>query len=310
VVHILVSDQVSYAKTKQDFNTNCFSAHAKGQLLTGTFTPTSEAKALSKAPHFSAASTPITVRFSNSTGVPNIPDTDANSKPHGIALRFNLPEKNGRRVHTDITGISTPMFPSRSGEDFGSLMIAIGTSPPGTASPTPIEQFLGAHPETLKFIQLPKPYPVSLATERYFALNAFKFINEDGKETFIRYQFLPDLGYQTITDEEAAAKGPDYLFDEVSERVKAGPFSFKLVAQIAEPNDPTDDVIEQWPEDRKIVELGTLTLDALVEDSNKVQKATIFDPMPRVDGIEPSADPMLEFRAALYLISGRERRAA
>jgi catalase len=35
-----------------------------------------------------------------------------------------------------------------------------------------------------------------------------------------------------------------------------------------------------------------------------------MDPIPRVDGIEPSADPILEFRAALYLLGGRERRAA
>jgi catalase len=311
VVRILVSDQVS-KKINRAGNSNTYylSAHAKGQLLSGTFTPTSEAKALSKAPHFKAASTPVLIRFSNSTGIPNIPDTDNNSKPHGIAIRFNLPEKDGKRVHTDVTGISTPLFPVRSGEDFGAFLRAVGTSPPGTASPTPVEQFIGSHPETLKFIQTPKPFPVSLATEKYFGLNAFKFISEDGKETFIRYQILPDLGYQTITDEAAAAKGDNYLFEEIGERVKASPFSFKLVAQIGEPNDVTDDVIEQWPEDRKTVVLGTVKLDTLIEDNEKVQKTTIFDPIPRIDGIEPSADPMLEFRAALYLISGRERRAA
>jgi len=285
-------------------------AHAKGQLLSGTFTPTAEAKALSKAPHFQAASTPVIARFSDSTGIPQIPDTDDNSKPHGFGLRFNLPEKDGKRVHTDIIGHSVPAFPVANGEDFVAFLKALGGSPPGTPSPTPIEQFLGSHPAALKFVTYPKPFPVSLATENYFALNAFKFIAEDGKETFIRYQVLPEVGHQTISDEEAKSKGADYLFDEIKERIKGSPVVFNLVAQIAEKGDVTDDVTQQWQDDRKIVTLGTIKLDALVENSPAVQKVTILDPIPRVDGIVESDDPILQVRAALYLISGRERRAA
>jgi len=216
----------------------------------------------------------------------------------------------GERKHTDVIGHSTPHFPVQTGLDFIAFLKALGGSPAGTPSPTPIEQFLGSHPAALRFVQAPKPFPVSLATENYFALNAFKLIAADGKETNIRYQILPDLGHQTITDEEATKKGHNYLFDEIKERVTAGAISFKLVAQIAEAGDPTDDITEEWPESRKIVQLGTIKLDSVVEDSDKVQKVTIFDPIPRVEGIEPSADPILEFRAALYLISGRERRAA
>jgi catalase len=252
----------------------------------------------------------VIVRLSDSTGLPSIPDTDGNSKPHGFAVRFNLGEKDGKRFHTDVIGHSTPHFPVRTGIDFIALLKALGGSPAGTPSPTPAEQFLGSHPAALRFVQAPKPFALSLATENYFGLNAFKFIGPDGKETYFRYQILSALGHQTISDEDAASKGDNYLFEEIAGRIKASPVSFKLVAQIAEPNDVTDDVTVEWPEDRKIVQLGTIKLDALVDDSDKVQKVTIFDPIPRVDGIEPSADPLLEFRAALYLIGGRERRAA
>jgi catalase len=89
-------------------------AHAKGIMLDGTFTPSPGAAALSKAPHFKAPSTPVTVRFSNATGIPVIPDNDSNADPRGCAIRFHL----GERVHTDIVAHSTNAFPARTGQDF------------------------------------------------------------------------------------------------------------------------------------------------------------------------------------------------
>jgi len=285
-------------------------AHAKGILLSGTFTPTTEAKALSKAPHFNAASTPVTARFSNSTGIPVIPDNDANASPRGFAVRFNLPPVNGRRKHTDIVAHSTPFFPARNGAEFAEFFRAVGASPPGTASPSPVEKFLGTHPGTLAFVTAPKPSPVSYATEGYFGLNAFKLISADGKETYVRYEFVPEAGLSHLSDEEAKSKDPGYLQEDLKERISKGPVGIKFIAQIAEEGDPVDDISVHWPESRKKVELGSIKLDSFVDHNAETQKTTIFDPIPRVDGIEPSNDPILEFRAALYLISGRERRAA
>jgi len=92
--------------------------------------------------------------------------------------------------------------------------------------------------------------------------------------------------------------------------VKQGPILFKILVQVAAPSDVTDDATVHWPDDRKLVELGTLELTGVLEDTPVQQKHIIFDPIPRVDGIEPSADPLLELRAAIYLLSGRERRGA
>ena len=83
-----------------------------------------------------------------------------------------------------------------------------------------------------------------------------------------------------------------------------------MLVQVAAPGDVTDDATIHWPEDREIVPLGTIELADVLEDSLAQQKHIIFDPIPRVDGIEPSADPLLELRAAIYLLSGRERRSA
>jgi catalase len=82
------------------------------------------------------------------------------------------------------------------------------------------------------------------------------------------------------------------------------------MVQLAEPGDVTDDATIHWPEDREAAELGIVELTGVLADTLVAQKQIIFDPIPRVDGIEPSADPLLQLRAAIYLLSGRERRAA
>src|SRR6185312_11826406 len=78
-------------------------AHAKGTLLSGTFTPSPDAASLTRASHAVRSSTPVTVRFSNSTGLPLVPDNDPNASPRGLAIRLHLAEHS----HTDIVSHST-----------------------------------------------------------------------------------------------------------------------------------------------------------------------------------------------------------
>ncbi|OAP64652.1 hypothetical protein AYL99_00624 [Fonsecaea erecta] len=286
-------------------------AHARGILLNGTFTPSSEAGSLSSAHHFTASSTPIIVRFSNSTGIPQIPDNAGDANPRGIAVRFVLPDKNGRRQHTDIIAHSTPFFPVRTGEDFLELLGAIGaSSAPNAPKPSPIEVYLGKTPSAAAFVSAPKPTPASFATEKYFGLNAFKLVASDGTGTFVRYRITPDAGESHLTDEEAKAKDPAFLHNEIQTRIIDGGASFTLWAQVAEEGDPTNDVTIHWPESRKLVPLGTIKLEAVADDNDEKQRTIIFDPVPRIDGVQASDDPIIDMRASVYLISGRERRAA
>jgi catalase len=280
-------------------------AHAKGQLLTGTFTPSAESSNLSAAPHFSAPSTPITVRFSSSTGIPKIDDTDPNSNPRGIAIRFHLPDVHGRRAHTDIVAHSTKYFPTRTGAEFLEFLKAATGENAGEAVP----EFLGRHPETVRFLEDPKPSPVSFGTQHYFGVNAFKFVKK-GKVTVFRYRIVPVLGEQYVSDEELKTKSETYLFDELPKRLGSGPIEFKLLAQIAEDGDVTDDATVMWPEERPIVELGLIKVEKTlnIEESLMEQKHIIFDPIPRVEGVEVTDDPLLDVRASVYLISGKQRR--
>jgi catalase len=280
--------------------------HAKGALFTGTFTPAPGAAALTKAPHVTNPSTPVTVRFSNSTGVPVIADNDPNANPRGLAVRFNLAE----HVHTDIVSHSTDGFPTHIGQEFLEMLKALASSDLSNIPASPFGAFLASHPAALAYVQKPKPAPESFATDAYFGVTAFEFTNAEGVSKFGRYRIIPEAGVAHLDDAATAAKSPDYLFDEIKQRIAAGPVKYKILVQVANDGDVVDDATIHWPEDRKVVELGTLALTAPVAGNDTEQKHIIFDPIPRVEGIAPSADPLLELRAAVYLMSGRRRRAA
>ena len=281
-------------------------AHAKGLMLTGTFKPAVRAQSLTKAPHALRESTPITVRFSNSTGIPEIPDSAAEANPRGMAIRFNLAE----HVHTDIVSHSTDGFPTRDGYEFLEFLRAAAASGVDVPSPKPVEQFLASHPAALAFVQTPKPFPSSLARDTYFAVIAYAFTNATGLTRFGRYRIVPEQGNDYLTSEQVAKLPANYHYDELSQRVAEGPIRFRIFVQLADAKDPVDNATVHWPESRENVEFGTLELTRVMPDTLAQQKHIIFDPIPRVDGIEPSADPLLELRAAIYLLSGRRRRAA
>ena len=285
-------------------------AHAKGIVLSGTFTPAPNAQKLTRAAHLARASTPVFVRFSNSTGLPLIPDTDPNANPKGMAIRFQLAE----HTHTDIVAHSTDGFPTHTGAEFLDLLRALASSdlaaPPDPAHPKPVEIFLGSHPAALRFVQTPKPALSSFARENFFGVTAMEFINAEGARQFGRYRITPATGTDYLDEIALGTYGPNYLFEELPQRLEQGPIVFHLKAQLAAPGDVVDNATIHWPEDRSVTDLGTITLSALVPDNATEQKQIIFDPIPRIDGIEPSADPLLELRAAVYLISGRRRRTA
>lgn len=272
-------------------------AHAKGVMLRGRFTPAPEAAALSRAPHFNRAQTPVTVRFSNSTGLPMIADSDPNASPRGMAVRFHL----GDRQHTDIVSHSTDGFPTRTGQEFLEFLRALASGDPST--------FLASHPAALAFAQVPKPNPSSFARELYFGVTAFRFLNQAGAVRHGRYRLAPGAGLEHVEAETAAGWSDGHLFDELAGRISREPIRFELQVQLAEDGDVVDDATVPWPAQREVRALGNLVLEELAPDDAE-NRRIIFDPIPRVDGLEPSADPLLELRAAIYLLSGRRRRAS
>jgi catalase len=282
-------------------------AHAKGVLLTGTFTPASRAASLTRAPHIQRASTPVTARVSDFAGVPAVADNDPQgASPRGFAVRFHL----GEHVHTDIVAHSVDGFPARSAEEFLQFLAALIATDPAGPHPNAIERFLATHPAALAFVQAPKPIPTSFARESFFAVSAFRFTDAQGTSRFGRYRILPVAGNEYLDDAGAAAMGANFLMDEIRQRVVESPAKFRVVVQLAEAGDVTDDATVRWPETREQIAFGEITLDAVADNDAAEQQRIIFDPIPRVDGIEASADPLFEPRANIYLMSGRRRRGA
>jgi catalase len=281
--------------------------HAKGILLTGVFTPSSEAAALTRAPHIQRNSTPVTVRFSNFAGIPTIPDNDPQgASPRGCAIRFHLAD----HVHTDIVAHSVDTFPARTVEEFLEFLNALIATDPTGPHPNPVEEFLRVHPAALAFVQTPKPIPVSFAKESFFAVSAFQFTNVDGVSRYGRYRMLPVAGNEYLDAAEAATREPNFLFDELKARTAKEPVKFRFSVQLAEDRDTVDDATVRWPEDRPQLTFGEMSLTEIAPNNAGEQQHIIFDPIPRVDGIGASADPLFEPRANIYLMTGRRRRAA
>jgi len=279
-------------------------AHAKGLMCSGMFTPSAEAAKLTRAPHATRPSTAVTVRYSDSTGLPTIPDNDpARSGPRGIAIRFHLAE----HVHTDIVAQSTDGFPVRTGEEFLELIRAATAFAAGR--PEALESFLAAHPNAMRFVKAPKPIPTSFAREAFFAVTSFKFTNADGVSRHGRFRIRPKAGTEYLSDEVAATKSQDFLFDELGPRLAREPVKLGVFVQMAEPDDDVTDASVTWPDNRKEVPFGAITLTARVDDQVPDRRKIIFDPVPRIDGIDSSGDPLTEVRADVYLLSGRRRRA-
>jgi catalase len=266
-------------------------------MLSGTFTPSSEAASLTRAPHIKRGQTPVTVRFSDGTGLPSIPDNARDSNPHGLAIRFHLAD----RVHTDIVSHSTDGFPTRTGEEFLDFLRALATGD--------LSAFLATHPAALAFVQTPKPSPASFAKEAYFGVTAFRFINQQGLARYGRYRIVPQAGVEHLDDATAKAKDANYLLEELTRRIATASIKFDIDVQAALDGDIVNDATIHWPADRPSIHFGTIALTAKSPDDES-HRRIIFDPIPRVDGIEPSDDPLLELRAAIYLLSGRRRRQA
>jgi catalase len=277
--------------------------HAKGMVVSGSFTPTAQAKSLSRAGHFRGGAVPVTVRFSNAPGVPTNRDNDPGSGPRGMAIRFKLPGG----AFTDIVSISHNGFVVGTGDDFLAFLKAAAASGPGVPHPLPIEAFLGSHPRSAKFAKEVRVVPRSYATQAYFGNNAFVFVDGKGKRQPVRYQIIPTAGVMNLDSAAAAKAGENFLSQDLQQRLAKGPVQFRLYAQLPNPGDPTNDGSIVWSPDRKRVLLGTLRLTKVEPNQEELQRSLTYNPTFLTSGIELSDDPLVPLRSAVYALSVAHR---
>ncbi|MBV8063360.1 MAG: catalase family peroxidase, partial [Nevskia sp.] len=260
--------------------------HAKGVVVEGHFKATPGAAKLSRAKLFDGSTIPVTVRFSAAGGLPAIPDSDPHANPHGMAIKYHLAGGGD----TDMVINSLEFFPVATGEEFRDFLLAVAGSPADAPHPNKLEQFMAAHPQAPKALATVAT-PDSFADEEYYGIDAFNFVDASGKKQAVRYRMVPQKLVH-LKPEDAAKKSADFLAEELAQRLAKKPLVFHLKAQLAAAGDQTKDPSQPWPDSRKLVELGVLTLDKPVADSLEAQKKLLFLPTRLTDGIELSDDPL------------------
>ena len=275
-------------------------AHAKGIVCSGTFRGAPDARRVSRALHLQGQAVPTVIRFSNASGDPDVHDGLAN--PRALSVKFHLPD--GRSA--DVLANSIEGFPVRTPEDFLAFLQAQLPDPvTGQTAPDALPRFLNSHPTAGAFLErlMQKPVPASYGQASYHAEHAFLFTAADGRSRFGRYRWRPEAGEAYLSPDEASRRSANFLREELESRLQDGPVVFRLLLQLAEESDPTDDVTALWPADRPIVELGRLEVTDISPTSAADERRLVFDPTNLTDGIALSADPILLVRSAAYSLS-------
>jgi len=275
--------------------------HAKGVCVSGWFDSNGQAASLSHAEVFAAGTSAVTGRFSLAGGMPFQPD-----KPGAVrALALQIRDRQGADWRTAM--INLPVFPARTPRVFYELLLA--TAPdPATGKPDPalVHAFVAAHPESGAALGLIGHRTVSsgLQDATYNGLDAFRLVDANGHATPVRWSFEPE---QPPALPASSGDNQNYLFDGLLRAIGRQPLRWHLVLTVGQPGDPTDDATRPWPAGRQRVEAGTLTLDQASSDKDGPCAYINFDPLVLPPGIEPSADPILSARSAVYARSFRLR---
>jgi catalase len=112
-----------------------------------------------------------------------------------------------------------------------------------------------------------------------------------------------------VSVEELAKRGPDFLEQEITQRVQGGPQRWTMVVTVAEPGDPTADPSQAWPAGRRSVEVGTLVVERIEPERDGPCRDINFDPSVLPPGMRTSDDPFPAARSAAYAKSYDRRTA-
>lgn len=275
--------------------------HSKGVAVTGYFESNGAGAALTKATVFGRRRSPLVGRFSLSGGNPGVSDTPDAAR--GLALAIGYP--GGHQWRTAM--LNLPVFMDNSPQGFFDRLLA-STPVPDTGKPDPaaMAQFLTAHPETAKAMSVIKKQPLTsgFADSTFRGLNTFYFVDAAGDRTPVRWSLVP---LHTVQPPPGSPKDPNWLFDAVIRELRTGPLRWRLVVTVGEPQDELLDATVAWPADRQVIDTGTVVLDTVLTEAPGNARDVNFDPLVLPEGIEPSDDPLLSARSAVYAASFRRR---
>lgn len=276
-------------------------SHAKGFCVAGQFAPSDEAAKFATSPLFSGGTIPVTARFSIGGGNPKASDTDRSVR--GLGVRFHL--KNEEQL--DLVTISAPVFFAATPKQFVEFLKARTADPAtGKKDPIKIKTFNDANPNVMTHLEYVSktPPPASYATAPYFAAHAFLFDTNSPGKTHARWHFEPVGGFKGLSKEQEESFPDSFLETELAERLVKGAAQWDIFLQIAEDGDSIVDPTAAWPDERRKVNVGRLTIDRKI-DKGATEDCTgfVYDPNNLPTGITATDDPILAIRSPAYAVS-------
>jgi catalase len=274
--------------------------HAKGLSATGTFASNGAGAAVCRAAVFQSGTAPLIGRFSLGGGLPDQADKPDTVRGLGLLIETS----NGRQWRTAMLNI--PVFTDSTPEGFYERLLASKPQPDtGKPDPARMAEFLDRHPETAAALKIIKGTPPSagFADSPYHGLNAFRFTNDAGVTVPVRWSAIP----QDPPAVASTSVGHDYLFDDVIRAVARRPLTWRLMLTIGEPGDPTDDATKPWPQARRSIDAGTISIAVVQTEQAGNARDINFDPTVLPDGISLSDDPLPPARSGVYARSFTRR---
>jgi catalase len=276
--------------------------HSKGMCFSGWFESSGDAAQWSKAVVFERGRVPLIGRFALAGGMPF--QSDAPITVRSMAVRF-MPT-HGAEWRTGMNNI--PVFPVNSAEGFYEQLVASKPDPAsGKADPAAMKEFLARHPETVRAIALIKGRPAAtgFADSAFNSLDAFRLVNAAGASVPVRWAAVPMqpavIQANSPDDDSAQTRGKkNDLFDDLIVQVHEHPLQWRMVITLGEPGDSTADATLAWPDDRRHIDAGVVTIDRVSSEDEGPCNDINFDPLVLPPGIEPSDDPLLSARSSVY----------
>lgn len=290
--------------------------HARGVGAYGEFVSSGDFTKYTKASLFQKGkTTPVFVRFSTVVHGNGSPETLRD--PRGFATKFYTDQGN-----YDLVGNNLPVFFIRDAMKFPDMVHAFKPSPIyNKQDPNRVFDFFSNIPEgTHMLTRVYSDYgiPANYRQMNGSSVHAFKWVNDAGEVTYVKYTWKSMQGEKNLTADEASAiqaKDFQHATVDLYDNIKKENFpSWELYVQLLKatdfdkldinPLDPT----KIWPENTAPLQLvGKMTLNRIPDNFFQEVEQSAFSPGTLVPGIEPSEDKLLQGRLFSYSDTQRHR---
>lgn len=294
--------------------------HARGAGAHGVFVTERSMSEFTKA-HFlqeAGRETPVFVRFSTVIHGQGSPETARD--PRGFAVKFYTEEGN-----YDLVGNHLPVFFIRDAIKFPDMVHSLKPAPDtNIQDPARYWDFMSLSTESthmMTWVFSDNGTPANYRQMDGFGVHSFKWINAEGKITYVKYTWKSKQGVVNLSaDEVREVQGRDFnhATRDLHDHIEQGNFpQWELNVQLMpvedldlwsfDPLDPT----KVWPESHyPLISVGTMTLNRNPVNFFAEVEQSAFSPSILVPGIEPSEDKLLQGRLFSYPDTQRYRLGA